>query len=84
MKPVYVSALEGIKSELLSVSERSNAVGYREDDADVRAVCDLAENIRDAIIEYQVGSDLPVHQECTTEPPSSWLNKKRSTGRTSK
>ena len=33
-------------------------VGYQENDADARVVCELAENLRDAILEYQVSTDL--------------------------
>ena len=39
------------------ISERSSAVGYRENDADGHAVTELAEELRDVIIEYQVGTD---------------------------
>jgi len=55
----HLSTLEGIKDELQSISERSSAAGYQESDADGRAVCELAEDLRDAVIEYQVGSDPP-------------------------
>lgn len=51
------SALEGIKDELQSLSERSSAADYQENDADRRAACELAEDLRDAVIEYQVGPD---------------------------
>ena len=37
--------------------ERIGAVGYRENDADAHAVGKLAEDVRDAIIEYQVTLD---------------------------
>ena len=47
--------LEGIKDELLPILEQSSAFGYVETDGDVHAVCELAENVKDAIIEYQVG-----------------------------
>ena len=53
------SALEGIKDELQSLSERSTAAGYQENDADRRAVGELAEDLRDTVIEYQVGLDPP-------------------------
>ena len=39
---------------MLPISERSSAVGYEENDADVHTVCELAENLRDAIMEYLV------------------------------
>ena len=47
-------ALEGTKDQLQSLSEQSNAAGYRENDEDMQAVCALAEDVRDAVIEYQV------------------------------
>ena len=51
-------ALEGIKDKLQSVLEKISAVGYEENDADAHAVEELAEDARDAIIEYQVSSNL--------------------------
>jgi len=56
----HLRALEGIKDELHALSERSSAVGYQENGTDGHAVCELAEDIRDAIIEYQVSSGPPV------------------------
>lgn len=55
----HFSALEGVKDELQSLSERSMAAGYQENDADRRAVGELAEDLRDTVIEYQVGLDPP-------------------------
>ena len=46
--------LEEIKDELGSMLERTSAVGYQETDADVHTVGKLAEDVRDAVIEYQV------------------------------
>ena len=51
----HLRTLEGIKDELQILSERSSAVGYKENEADGRAISELAEDLRDAIIEYQVG-----------------------------
>ena len=34
--------------------ERTSAVGYKETDADAHTVGGLAEDVRDAVIEYQV------------------------------
>ena len=34
--------------------ERTSAIGYKETDADENAVGELAEDVRDAVIEYQV------------------------------
>lgn len=83
-KPVYIRNLEGIKEELHRISERSNAVGYLENDVDAQAVCELAESVREAIIEYQVGLTSEPPQGCTAEAPPSWLNRKRCTSRTGK
>jgi hypothetical protein len=44
---------------LQPLSERASAVGYQENEADRHAIGELAEELRDAIIEYQVGPDLP-------------------------
>ena len=40
--------------------ERTNTVGYRQNDEDARAVGELAEDARDAAIKYQVSPNLPV------------------------
>jgi hypothetical protein len=56
----HLSALERIKDELQPLYERSSTVGYQESDPDQHVVCELAEDLRDAIIEYQVGPDLPI------------------------
>jgi len=53
-------ALEGIRDELLEISDRCNAPEYERNKADVRAVCELAEALRDAIVEYQVRTKLKV------------------------
>jgi len=53
----YLSALEGIGDELQSLSDRSSAAGYQENDSDAHAVSELTENLRDAILEYQVSTD---------------------------
>lgn len=37
-----------------SLSERSSTTGYQENDADGHTASELAEELRDAIIEYQV------------------------------
>ena len=42
-----------------TILERTRAVGYQKDDADTHAVGVLAEDARDAIIEYQVSPKLP-------------------------
>jgi hypothetical protein len=40
--------------------KRTSAVGYQENDADVYAVGELAEEVRDIVIEYQVILNVPV------------------------
>ena len=57
---ISLRALEGIKDELLSILERSSTDGYKENDVDAHAVCELAENVRDAIMDYQVSRIPPV------------------------
>ena len=52
-------ALEEIKDKLQTTLEKTSGVGYEENDADVRAVDELAEDARDAVIEYQVCSNPP-------------------------
>ena len=58
--PFHLSTLERIKDELQPLYERSSTVGYQGNDPDQHAVCELAEDLRDAIIEYQVGPDLSI------------------------
>lgn len=41
------------------LSERASAAGYQENDKDGHAVSELAEDLRDVIVEYQVGLDPP-------------------------
>ena len=53
-------ALEGIKDLLQSLSEHSNAAGYQENDRDMQAVCELAEDVRNAVVEYQVSPNLTI------------------------
>ena len=77
VKPIYFRALEEIKDELHPISERASAVGYRENDADVQAVCELAENVRDAIIGYQVSPRPQVAPGSPFKSSSRWLNKKQ-------
>jgi hypothetical protein len=54
----YPSTLEGIKDELLSLSNRSSLAGYQQNEEDLCAVCELTEALRDAIVEYQVSIQL--------------------------
>lgn len=44
--------------ELEPILERSGAAGYQESDTDIHIACELAEDVRDAIIEYQVCPNL--------------------------
>jgi hypothetical protein len=49
-----LSALEGIKEKLQHMSERSTIPG--ENEGDMIAASGLADDLRDAIVEYQVGT----------------------------
>ena len=49
-----LSALEGIKGELQRISERPTT--DKENEGDTIAVSNLADNLRDTIVEYQVGT----------------------------
>lgn len=51
----YPRALGRIENELWTRFERSKVVGYQEDEADRHAMSELVEDVRDAVIEYQVG-----------------------------
>lgn len=52
------SVLEGIKDELEVLSDHSSAAGYQENDTDTRAVSELAQDLRDAILDHQVCTEL--------------------------
>ena len=43
-----------------SILERVGTVGYQGNDADAHEVAELAEDVRDAVIEYQVSPNLLV------------------------
>jgi hypothetical protein len=43
---------------LQSISGQTSEVGYKENDADVHMVGELAEDVRDTVIEYQVSYNL--------------------------
>ena len=45
---------------LQSILKRTNTVGYQDNEADVHAVGELAEDVKDIIIEYQVSHNLLV------------------------
>ena len=53
-------ALERIKDGLQPLSERCSAIGYQENYVDGHAMSELAGDLRDAMIEYQVGLSPPV------------------------
>ena len=55
--PVH-RALEGIKDKLQLLSEPSGASEHTEKEGDMNTVCDLADGLRDAIVEYQVSIDI--------------------------
>ena len=42
---------------LHQILERSNAAEYKDNEADARVVCELAEDVKDAVIEYQVSAN---------------------------
>ena len=50
-------ALEGIKVQLRSISERAGTTEQAEKEGDLTATCDLADDLRDIMVEYQVSTD---------------------------
>ncbi|KAF9784577.1 hypothetical protein BJ322DRAFT_852831 [Thelephora terrestris] len=60
---VLLGALEEINGKLYLIYERSNAPGYREDDADVQTVCKLVELARDALMEYQLAQQNAMYEQ---------------------
>ena len=52
-------ALEGIKDRLQLLSKRSDTGEDAEKEGNMIAACDLADDLRDAIVEYQVSTDIP-------------------------
>ena len=60
-------AFEGIKNKLELLSGRSSDTEHGEKEEDVIAVCDLADDLRDVIVEYQVSNIAEKHI------PDSWL-----------
>ena len=73
-------ALEGIKDELCHIMEQSSVAEYKENEADMRAVCELAEDVRDAVMEHQVSWISPLPGG-TIESAFSSLNRRRYTSR---
>jgi len=63
---------------------RINVEGYEESQEDIQAVSEIAEDIRDAILDYQVCSDKPYATEVQLklECPGRWHNSKRYTTKT--
>ena len=45
-----------------TLSARSSAAGYQENDADEQAMSELVESLKDAIVEYQVSPDPVIHR----------------------
>ena len=78
----YLRTLEGIKDELRILSDRSSAGGYKENEADGRALSELAEDLRDAVIEYQVGPDPWSPIQSFAEALRSLLNRSQCTSKT--
>jgi hypothetical protein len=64
-------AFEGIKDRLEPLSECSSA----EEEGDITTVCNLADDLRDVIAEYQVSNDV-VHAEWLThDEVYSWRSR---------
>ena len=55
--------LEEVKDELHSILERTSAAGYQENEADALAVGELATDVGNAVIDYQVTSNLLITLE---------------------
>ena len=53
---------QGIKDELLSLSDRPSVDDCQQNEEDLRVVGELAEALRDVIVEYQVSTSL-VHPQ---------------------
>ena len=62
-KPPYTGAraLEGIKDKLQLLSEHSGTAEDAEKEGDMNALCDLVDDLRDAIVEYQVSINIQKH-----------------------
>lgn len=63
------------------IFERSNFDGYQGNDADERTVCELAERVKDAVVEFQVSSSLPGAIKDASLSQSSLLSRKQFTSR---
>ena len=74
----HLRTLEGIKDGLLAISDCSSAAGYEENEADMHTVCNLADAIRDAIVEYQVRVNLkhPISWKSSLLTPERLHNKR--------
>ena len=75
-------AFEGIKDQLQSLSERSSAAEYQDNEKDMQAVCGLAEDVRDAVVEYQVSQISQSPTGWPVEAVCSSTNRRRYTTRT--
>jgi len=58
--PVH-RALEGIKDKLQLISEHSGTDERSEKEPDMIAVCDLADDFRDTILDYLVSSNVGIY-----------------------
>ena len=54
----YLRTLEGIKVKLQSLSNQTGATERVEKEGNMTAACDLVEDLRDAIVEYQVSTNI--------------------------
>lgn len=51
-------ALEEIKDKLQLLFEQSGTAEHVETESDMAAVCDVADDLRDVIVEYQVSNSI--------------------------
>ena len=58
---MFFRALEGIKDKLRLLSSRTGADEDAGKQGDMVAICDLADDVRDAVTEYQVSVSIPPH-----------------------
>ena len=72
-------ALEGIKDKLRVLSERSSAADYKQNEVDTSAACDLADDLRDAVVEYQVGTGIKPYTEWPTHAVCRLLSRRPCT-----
>jgi len=62
-RDVLLSALGQVEGKLRKVSDRVEVVGYTENDGDAQIVCELMDDIRDAVIDYQTAQQQAVYDQ---------------------